>query len=67
MTVKKLSLVIDDNIRRKNFIQAIKKYFKNEMSAETFKVAIQECDIIEFSFKGNGYTRIRKTDLLVDE
>ena len=63
MTKKKLSINIDDENRRMRFILAMKHFFKKEMGGETFQVAMRECDLIEFAFKGNGSVRFKRYDL----
>lgn len=65
--MKKLRITIDDGERRKNFIIAMKKFFREELKGETFKVAIKECDLVEFAFKGNGSVRFNKTHILADD
>lgn len=60
---KKIQIKIDNPDRRKRFIQMAKKFFHQELSQNTLKVAIKECDIIEFAFKDNGFIHFKRRDI----
>lgn len=61
--MKKVRFIIDNGETRKNFICLVKKFFQKELKRDTIKVASQECDIIEFAFKDNGFINIPTKDL----
>lgn len=66
MAINKLKFNIDSPNKKKKFIIALKKIFKDEFKGNTFKVAVRECDIIEFAFKDNGFIKLNRNDILRD-
>jgi len=61
--MKTLRFKIDNPKRRKDFIQLMKRFFGKELKTNTAKIAIRECDIIEFAFKDNGFISLNKNDI----